>query len=118
MRDNLFRIVKVIVLDIIITIVGVLLLSFFAYKFRLGNNTIKIGIVIIYVLSNFFGGFIIGKIKESKKYIWGAVTGIVYFVILTIVSVIVTGDLFGNGNMALVAFFSSVISSTVGGMVS
>lgn len=118
MKDNLLRIAKIIVIDVLITIVGVLLLSFLTYKFRLGDNIIKIGIVIIYALSNFIGGFVIGKIKENKKYIWGALTGVVYFCVLLILSVLITGDLFGNGNMAVIAFTSSVIAGTIGGMLS
>lgn len=118
MKDNLLRIAKIIVIDVLITIVGVLLLSFLTYKFRFGDNIIKIGIVIFYALSNFIGGFIIGKIKENKKYIWGALTGVVYFCVLLILSVLVTGELFGNGNMAVIAFASSVIAGTIGGMLS
>lgn len=118
MKDNLFRIAKIIVIDILITVVGILFLSFLAYKLRFGDNVIKIGIVIIYVLSNFIGGFIIGRIKANKKYIWGALTGLIYFSVLLCLSIIVTGELFGNGNMAVLAFASSVIASTIGGMFS
>ncbi len=118
MKRNLLQIVKVVIIDIIITIIAVLLLSFLTYKFRFGDSTLRIGIVVVYAISNFAGGFIVGKIKENKKYIWGALTGIVYFIVLSIVSVIVTGELYGNENMAVFAFVASVIGGTIGGMLS
>lgn len=118
MKNYILQVVKVIVVDVIITFLAVLLLSFLLYKFRFGDNILRIGIVVVYALSNFIGGFIIGKIKENKKYIWGAVTGLVYFAILALVSMLVTGELFGNGNMAVIAFLTSVAGGTLGGMLS
>ena len=118
MRNYILQIVKVIVVDVLITFLAVLLLSFLLYKFKFGDNILRVGIVLVYAVSNFIGGFIIGKIKENKKYIWGAVTGLVYFVILTLISVLATGDLFGNGNMAIMAFIASVIGGMAGGMLS
>ncbi len=118
MKNYITQILKIIVIDILITIFAILFLSFLVYKLRFGDNTLRAGIVVVYAVSNFLGGFIIGKIKENKKFIWGALIGLIYFVILTIVSVIATGELFGNGNMAVMAFVASVIGGMAGGMLS
>ncbi len=118
MKDYILHIIKVVIVDVIITFIGVLLLSYLLYKFRFGDDILRTGIVIVYVISNFVGGFIIGRIKETKKYIWGAVTGVIYFIALALISALVTGELFGNGNMAMMAFMASVIGGMIGGMVS
>lgn len=118
MKKCVLQIIKVMVVDVIITLLAVLLLSFLLYKFKLGESVMRTGIVMVYVVSNFIGGFFIGRIKENKKYMWGAFTGVAYFVLLTLISVIVTGELFGNGSMALIAFVASVIAGTIGGMLS
>ncbi|MBP3338206.1 MAG: TIGR04086 family membrane protein [Lachnospiraceae bacterium] len=118
MKRSLFQIVKVIVCSVVITMLGVLLLSLLAYKFRMSDKAIKIGIIVIYTMANIVAGFIIGKIKETRKFLWGAITGLVYFIVLTLISVIGTGELYGNGSMAIIAFLSSVIGGTIGGMVS
>lgn len=118
MKRSLFQIVKVIVCSVAITVLGVLFLSLLAYKFRMSDKSIKIGIVVIYVIANIIAGLIIGKIKETKKFLWGAVTGLAYFIVLTLISLASTGELYGNGSMAIIAFLSSVIGGTLGGMVS
>ena len=118
MKNYIMQILKVVVADILITFLSMLLLSFLVYKLRFGDDTLRMGIVGVYVISNFIGGFIIGKIKESKKFIWGAVTGLIYFVVLTSVSLIVTGELFGNGSMAIKAFIASILGGMAGGMLS
>lgn len=118
MKNYIFQIIKVLVLDVLITILSVLLLSFLLYKFKFGDNVLKALIVVVYGISNFVGGFIIGKIKENKKFLWGIMTGAAYFLLLTIVSLIITGELYGNGNMALMAFLASTIGGCVGGMLS
>lgn len=118
MKQSVLQILKVIIIDVIITILAVLLFSFLLYKFRFGDNILRIMIVAAYAISNFVGGYIIGKIKENRKFMWGAVTGLTYFLVLTIISIIVTGSLYGNGNMAVLALVSSVLGGTVGGMLS
>ncbi len=118
MKTNLIQIGKIIVIDIIITVLATLLLSFLLYKFRFGEGVLKIGIIVVYIISNFVGGYIIGKIKENKKYLWGAAQGFTYFLLLTIVSLTISGQLHGNESMVAAALLSSVLGGSAGGMVS
>lgn len=107
---------KVLVAMVAVTAIMLLLLSLIFYKMNLADKGIAIGIVLIYVIANFVGGFIMGKIKEENKYKWGALVGIMFFVTLTIVSFIVTGELYGSGIKALWALMSCVGGGMVGGM--
>ena len=118
MKKTVFQILNVIIAEVAINAVMLLLLSFLLYKFRFSDGVVRAGIILTYIVSNFVGGFIMGKIKENKKYLWGAVVGLAYFLILVIVSVAVTKELFGNGNMAVIALLCSVIGGITGGMLS
>ena len=55
-------------------------------RFNLDEAKVTAGILIIYVLSAFAGGFVIGKITGTKKFFWGLLVGIFYAVLLVLVS--------------------------------
>ena len=63
-----------------------LLLAFLAYKANLSEQGTRIGILIIYVLSSFVAGFITGKKSRKRKFLFGAMMGICYFVVLFLLS--------------------------------
>ncbi len=66
-----------------------LLLAFLLYKLHLSEKVVNVFIILIYIAASFFAGFITGKNKKSKKFLWGAVMGALYFLVLFLVSVIV-----------------------------
>ena len=63
-----------------------LLLAFLAYKANLSEQGSGIGILVIYVLSSFVAGFITGKKSKKRKFLFGAMMGICYFVVLLLLS--------------------------------
>ena len=63
-----------------------LLLAFLAYKVNLSEQGSRIGILVIYVLSSFVAGFITGKKSKKRKFLFGAMMGICYFVVLLLLS--------------------------------
>ena len=63
-----------------------LLLAFLAYKANLSEQGSRIGILFIYVLSSFVAGFITGKKSKKRKFLFGAMMGICYFVVLLLLS--------------------------------
>ncbi len=75
------------------------------------------GIVITYFLSNFIGGFLIGKVQEKRRFAWGAALGLIYFLLLLVMSLII-----GRNGIdplaATIAFLSCVFGGSIGGMVS
>lgn len=95
-----------------------LLLSLILYKMEPGESVIKIGIVVVYVISGFLGGFLMGKIMREQKFLWGLAAGAIYFVVLFLVSSIVKGGF--DMDMAKVAttLILCAASGMAGGMVS
>ena len=94
---------------------GVLLalLSFLLYKFGLGEKTVAIAIIVIYVAATFFAGFLAGKKMKSRKFLWGLAEGAAYFIVLALISFL-AGDrtaVFGN------TFFATLALCAGGGML-
>lgn len=113
----------------IVSVAGALLWSFFMtgmalaaaalliWKMDLSQNMIKILVLILYVLSAGTGGFAVGKMQKEKKFLWGLLIGILYFLILLLANGI-TGDFSGIfwKNAVTVALICSM-SGTLGGML-
>lgn len=70
----------------VISGVLLLLLAMLLYKMELSEAVVKIGIVVIYVVSGVAGGLIAGKMRGEQKFLWGLAAGIVYFAVLFLVS--------------------------------
>ena len=52
-----------------------LFLAFLLFQFDLGEKPVSAGIVAVYILSCFSGGFMSGKILRKDKYLWGILVG-------------------------------------------
>lgn len=102
----------------IITAFMLLLLSFLMLKLDLPSMVISGGINFAYIISAFIGGFFVGKKTEQKRFIWGLVLGVFYFVILLLISLMMNqvspiplGSLF-------TVFIICGLSGMLGGMIS
>lgn len=93
-----------------------LLLSLLLYKYNLTESKITIGIIMIYVLSTFIGGYILGKLMEVKQYLWGLSLGLLYFAVLLMTTLGVYGSL--EDTQILSTLILCMASGTIGGMVS
>lgn len=81
-----------------------MLLAFLLYKLQLREGIVSIGIILIYIAASFFAGFVTGKKMGSRKFLWGLLMGMLYFSVLTIVSLIINrsiDDIAGNFITAL-----------------
>lgn len=102
----------------IITAFLLFLLAFLVYQFHLGEKTVDVAVIAVYVIANFLAGFFMGKKKKVKKYLAGFGIGSAYFSMLVIVSLVCNHglqDFAGN-------FFTTLAicagSGTIGGMLS
>lgn len=117
-KSNLFIIMKALLFSYLVTIVILLLLSFLVYKMDASVGVVRVGIVLSYLLSTFFGGIIIGKSMGQKKYLWGLGVGILYFLFILIVSIILKkNDFVGSGSIISV-FSMCGLGGMLGGMLS
>lgn len=101
-----------------ITAVLLLLLAFLMQKLQLKAGAVSAGIMITYVIACFLGGFLNGKIKKQKKFLWGLFIGFLYILVMLVVSVIAKEQ----PEMPLADFLPNLLiclgSGMLGGMVS
>ena len=99
--------------------VGMLfLLAYLLDRFHLSSTIVAAGITAVYVLSNFLTGFLAGKTKGQRKYLWGLTLGIAYFAVLFAVSTLCGHSPMKDvGNFWLTMFLCPA-SGMLGGMLS
>ena len=96
----------------------VLLLTFLLYQFELDEQKVTAGIVVIYVVSTFVGGLILGKLTKVKRFAWGLTLGVVYFVLLLLISLGIYRGIDGNWSNILTTFLMCAGGGMFGGMIS
>ena len=95
-----------------------LLLAFLLFQFDLGEKPVSAGIVSVYILSCFSGGFMSGKILRKDKYLWGILVGAFYYLLLITVSFVVQGKWEMSLVHAVTTFFMCLGGGALGGMLS
>lgn len=109
---------KCLLCSYVITTGLLLILALLLYKLRLSESVVSIAVIVIYVAAAFLGGFLAGKCMQKRRFLWGMITGLLYFGILMMISCIYSGQLpvFGTGLLTTLILCSA--GGTLGGMVS
>lgn len=102
----------------VVTFLGIVILAILLLMFQITENTVDVGILIIYILSGLSAGFIVGKRTGSRRLLWGMVSGILYFLVLFIVSLILKQDMNDLGNDLTTTVLICVGSGMLGGILS
>ena len=95
-----------------------LLLAALLSKFDLSEAAVKVGIVVIYIVSGAIGGFLMGKIMKTQKFLWGFAAGTIYFCILFLISVLVKQGVSMELPKVATTFILCAASGMAGGMIS
>ena len=110
--------IKSLLASYIVTGILLLVLTFFMYKFELNEKIVSAARVGIYVVSTLIGGMIIGKLTKSKRYLWGMVLGIIYFVLLLLITLGVYRTLNGDSVSIVTSLILCAGGGMTGGMIS
>ena len=102
----------------IVTGIFLLLLTLLLFKMNLDEGKISAGITLVYVVSTFSGGFVAGKLAKMKRFLWGAATGVTYFVLLFLISLILYRSFQDNAGSMFTTFLLCAGGGMLGGMVS
>ncbi len=99
---------------------GVLLvaLAFLLYKLGLSEKIVSIAIIVIYVVSTLFGGFVTGKRMGNRRFLWGLFMGSAYFLVLAAVSLCMGEGGIQVGNSLLTTLVLCAGGGMLGGMLS
>lgn len=116
--NQIMRIGKVVLLEYVLTALFLLLVTVLLYRVGLSEKTTLLCVRVIYVLVNLIGGLLIGKAAGSRKFLWGAITGISYFIVIFGVSVLIHKGVFVEAQITVITFLLCLAGGLVGGMLS
>lgn len=111
------KMVQSVVIAYVLTAIMLLVLSFIMYKCKVSMSGANSGILATYVLSCLAGGFIFSGCLSQKKYLGGALMGVVYFVAAYVVSAVWNQSVAAQMPGMLTAFLICVFSGMLGGMI-
>ncbi len=95
-----------------------LIFAFIMYKCKLQESQMKIGVYAIYTISCLVGGFFMGKITRQKRFFFGLLFGVLYFLFLVILSLIVNQSFIQGMSHALMILAFCSLGGMIGGMIS
>ncbi len=110
-------VIKALLCAYIVTGILLLVLTLLLYKMDLSEENVNAGIILIYVISTFSGGFVIGKLAGSKKFLWGLAAGVLYFVLLILISMGIYHSLDSELAALATTFLLCAGGGMLGGMV-
>ena len=117
-KSKPLSLLRSLLLSYLLTCILLLLLSFLLYKMKLSKNQIHMGIYAIYAIACLFGGFLTGKKLKTKRFLWGALSGLLYFTVLLLLSLLLRRGIQSGTSQILTAFLLCAGGGTVGGMIS
>lgn len=94
------------------------LLALILYRFHLSEGTLSVCITAIYVITTFFVGFLSGKREGSRKFLWGLLAGVIYFLILLVISLCLKSADGFSSTHGLIVFALCAGGGMLGGMLS
>ncbi|WP_306480017.1 TIGR04086 family membrane protein [Mediterraneibacter sp.] len=109
--------VKSLLCGYIVTGLLLLILALMLYKFGLNEQNVNAGIVLIYVISTFSAGFVLGKLSGTKKFLWGLLAGMAYFLLLMLITLGIYHAFQGDVRNVLVTFLLCAGGGMLGGMI-
>lgn len=113
MSRKIMWMMKSLLVSYIVTVVLLLILALLLYKFELGERIVSAGIVSIYILSTLAGGILIGKIARTRRFIWGIGLGMIYFLLL----LLITFGVYRTVSMDMANLITTWILCVGGGMI-
>ena len=115
--NQVMQIMKALLASYIITGLLLFILTFLLYKFEWDEQMVTAGIIVIYIASSFVGGFILGKLQKEKKFLWGLIMGLLYFLLLFLISFGVYRSFSGNGTNLITTLLICAGGGMLGGML-
>ena len=112
------RVMKALLAAYVVTGLLLLLIAGLLYRFQLDEGKVQIGIIVTYILSCFVGGFLAGKMMKSRQFLWGVLLGLLYFLVMTLVSVAVNRELQSSSSGFITSFLLCMGGGMLGGMLS
>lgn len=99
---------------------GVLLLvlAFALYRLKIREAQINMTVYLIYGIACFIGGLLAGKSIRQRRFFWGMLSGLLYFIVLFAVSWFMKDGIAPDTARVMTTMACCIAGGTVGGMIS
>ena len=110
--------VKASLVSFILSAILLLITSSLMLNALLSASAVSIMVIVTYILSNFIGGFLMGRGMGHRKFVWGLAAGGVYFIIVFLLSLVVVGTKDFSLATTIRTLGICGLSGMIGGMIS
>ena len=93
-------------------------LAFALYKLRLGESLVNLLIFAVYFAACFAGGFFTGHRVRNRRFFWGLLSGLFYFLVLFAASFAMNPKAAIDAGRSLIVLGVCAAGGTLGGMFS
>ena len=93
-------------------------LAFALYKLRLGESLVNLLIFAVYFAACFAGGFFTGRRVRNRRFFWGLLSGLFYFLVLFAASWAMNPKAAIDAGRSLMVLGVCAAGGTLGGMFS
>lgn len=116
--NTLWRVVRTLIVTYVISAVLLAALSFALFQFHLREPEVNAAVNAVYILSCLLGGLIAGKNMKSRRFLWGLLIGLLYFLFLFCMSMAQSGGMTAEPIRTLSVLAMCALSGMAGGMIS
>ena len=117
-RENVKSLGKILLVMYAATAICLFLLAVLVERLGWESGAISIGISVVYVISCFLGGFLAGKVQKTKKFLWGILMGLMYVIVMLVITMIVKHGLGGETSDFALTLLLCLGGGMIGGMIS
>ena len=110
-------ILKVLLAMYIVSGLLLVILSVLVSRVEQEELTANVGVIVVYVVSCALGGFLAGRMRGERKFLWGLLLGVIYFAVLLAVSLVISGGEIPDGMHLVTALAICAGSGMAGGMI-
>lgn len=111
------RVGKVLLFEAVLTVIILCVFALLLQKLQPSESVMLMGIRLVYVLVNLIGGMLIGKIMSRKKFLWGILTGMTYFILISLISFAIHQGFYTDIHQAGIICLLCMAGGTAGGML-
>lgn len=87
------------------------------WKMNADAKAVSGTVVVVYVIVNFLGGFLIGGIQGKQKLFWGCALGLCYFAVLLLAGVWLLGTELSGNSWIFSGLMICAVTGMLGGML-
>lgn len=116
--NTLWRVVRTLIVTYVISAVLLAALSFALFQFHLREPEVNAAVNAVYILSCLLGGLIAGKTMKTRRFLWGLLIGLLYFLFLFCTSMAQSGGMTAEPIRPLSVLAMCALSGMAGGMIS